>query len=226
MPGIGLYRTQASRSGLHLGTSKPEFGEMITQIIGKEEITYPKSCRIVVRKLLSDGSIAEFEAEELWIENYASKSRYDTTPNAMWMKRKCGQLAKCTEAQALRKAFPEFITSHATAEEMEGKFVDYDGSVDTTKPNPVKGLEDKLNKNKAIEKKHDQPANYIPKETVISAINNSKTLDELKEADEYLPNMSPDDKPDAKKAYIEKKKQLTKNPQEECEASKEFFAGT
>jgi hypothetical protein len=38
----------------------------------------------------------------------------------MWFKRSYGQLAKCTEAQALRKAFPEF-GAQPTADEMEGK---------------------------------------------------------------------------------------------------------
>ncbi len=39
----------------------------------------------------------------------------------MWQKRPYGQLAKCAEAQALRKAFPEIVSQHPTAEEMEGK---------------------------------------------------------------------------------------------------------
>lgn len=38
----------------------------------------------------------------------------------MWAKRIHGQLAKCTEAQALRKAWPE-IGQEPSAEEMEGK---------------------------------------------------------------------------------------------------------
>lgn len=38
----------------------------------------------------------------------------------MWAKRPYGQLAKCAEAQALRKAFPE-VGSMPTAEEMAGK---------------------------------------------------------------------------------------------------------
>jgi hypothetical protein len=39
----------------------------------------------------------------------------------MWQKRAFGQLAKCTEAQVLRMAFPEFSGGQPTAEEMEGK---------------------------------------------------------------------------------------------------------
>ena len=39
----------------------------------------------------------------------------------MWQERSFGQLAKCAEAQALRKVFPEIITQQPTAEETEGK---------------------------------------------------------------------------------------------------------
>lgn len=45
-------------------------------------------------------------------------------PNTMWAKRPRGQIAKCAEAQALRKAFPEAIGSLPTAEEMEGKYIE------------------------------------------------------------------------------------------------------
>lgn len=129
MPGIGLYRIDASRSGLYAGVNEPEFGEEITKQFGdkvKRSITFPKWCKITVKKILSDGSIAEFTAKEFWLENYASKSKFDDTPNDMWEKRAYGQLAKCAEAQALRKAFPDVVGNEYTKEEMEGKMHHHD----------------------------------------------------------------------------------------------------
>lgn len=129
MPGIGLYRIDASRSGQYAGVSEPEFGEEMTKEFGdkvKRRITFPKWCKITVKKILADGSIAEFTAKEFWLENYASKSKFDDTPNDMWEKRCYGQLAKCAEAQALRKAFPDVVGNEYTKEEMEGKMHHHD----------------------------------------------------------------------------------------------------
>ena len=122
MPGINLYRTQASRSGECAGVSEPEFGEDVTETIGGQQITYPKWCRVSVKRILPSGTIVEFFAKELWKENYAPKGGKEKSiaPNSMWTKRPYGQLAKCTEAQAFRKAFPEMAANY-TAEEMEGK---------------------------------------------------------------------------------------------------------
>lgn len=125
MPGIGMYRVQASRSGQFAGVSEPEFGPDVTEKIGGLEITYPAWCRVVVKRLLPNGAIAEFAAIERWRENYAVRGGKEksTAPNAMWSKRPYAQLAKCAEAQALRKAFPE-IGAAPTADEMEGKPID------------------------------------------------------------------------------------------------------
>lgn len=125
MPGIGLYRIQAARTGQHAGTSDPEFGPMIKTKLGGIEVEHPEWCRVVVKRRLESGEIVEFSAKEYWLENYASKSRSDATPNAMWMRRKMAQNAKCAEAQALRKGFPE-VGAMPTAEEVEGKtFADF-----------------------------------------------------------------------------------------------------
>ena len=139
MPGIGLYRTNASRTGQYAGCSEPVFGPT-RELTYKREIwtdgpnnkrikklvdgsmQYPEWCRVTVRKLLGS-TVVEFTAVEYWLENYATKGD-EGAPNAMWEKRAFGQLAKCTEAQALRKAFPEAVGSQPTAEEMEGKTIE------------------------------------------------------------------------------------------------------
>lgn len=139
MPGIGLYRVNAARTGQYAGCSEPVFGPTCELKYQREvwvdgannrrvknhveaTMRYPEWCRVTVRKMLGS-SIVEFTAVEYWLENYATKGD-DGSPNAMWEKRAFGQLAKCTEAQALRKAFPEAVGSQPTAEEMEGKTID------------------------------------------------------------------------------------------------------
>jgi phage recombination protein Bet len=130
MPGVNLYRTQASRSGAFAGMSEPEFGPDVTDTLGNQKITYPEWCRVTVKRQLASGAVAEFTAREFWVENYAIKGGAEKSiaPNAMWTKRPRGQIAKCAAAQALRIAFPE-IASQPTAEEMEGKAIHVDEMV-------------------------------------------------------------------------------------------------
>jgi phage recombination protein Bet len=120
MAGIGLYRIQAARSNQYAGVSEPEYGEDVQATLDGVKITYPKWCKIVVKKIVHN-TIVEFSAKEYWIENYATRNKDTSAPNTMWLKRPYGQLAKCAEAQALRKAFPEIVSQQPTAEEMEGK---------------------------------------------------------------------------------------------------------
>lgn len=120
MPGVGLYRTQAARTGQYAGISDPEFGPEITETLDGSSITYPKFCKVTVKRMLANGATVEFSATEFWKENYATAGRKTSAPNQMWGRRPFGQIAKCVEAQALRKAFPE-VGSAPTADEMEGK---------------------------------------------------------------------------------------------------------
>jgi len=136
MPSIGLYRVQAARTGEHIGTSEPQFGPTATleyeETYWDDErkkkrpakLAYPEWCKVIVRRLVK-GVSAEFHATEYWLENYATAAKGVIAPNAMWGKRGHGQLAKCTEAQALRRAFPE-LGAAPTAEEMEGKPLELD----------------------------------------------------------------------------------------------------
>lgn len=138
MPGIGLYRVQAARTGEYAGMTEPVFGEMVDLEFEEEfwegsgnnrqkktrngKIKYPNSCTVTVRRNVG-GVIVDFTATEYWLENYATAGNWTAAPNKMWKKRPMGQLAKCAEAQALRKAFPE-IGAAPTAEEMAGKTID------------------------------------------------------------------------------------------------------
>jgi|GEM_PF-958727 len=138
MPGVGLYRTQASRTGAFAGQTEPEFGDMVTTKLGGVEITFPEWARVTVKKSMPNGSVAEFSAREYWIENYAVKGGQEKSiaPNAMWMKRPRGQIAKCAAAQALRLAFPE-MGAQPTAEEMEGKTLEEGAEARPTLPADV-----------------------------------------------------------------------------------------
>lgn len=149
MPGVGLYRIKAAETGQYSGIGEPIFGAMLTMTFveyiweegedgkrhkrkSESQIEYPEWCQITVFRNVA-GTLCEFTAKEYWIENYAAKGD-GTTPNAMWRKRPRAQLAKCAEAQALRKAFPGETGNQPTAEEMEGK--EFDGRILEHDPTP------------------------------------------------------------------------------------------
>jgi len=138
MPGVGLYRTQAARSGALAGISEPEFGPNVEYELGGTKYIVPEWCRVIVKRLLANNTVGEFAAIEYWIENYATAGKDTNAANAMWKKRPRGQLAKCAQAQALRMAFPEMTGSAPTADEMEGKTFEH-AEVDIT-PQEVKEL--------------------------------------------------------------------------------------
>jgi phage recombination protein Bet len=136
MPGVGLYRTQAARTGQYVGVSEPEFGPDVTEKLGGVEITYPKWCKVTVKRQLDSGTVAEFTSIEFWKENYATAKKDSLEPNAMWKKRPYGQISKCVEAQSLRKAFPE-LGAAPTADEMEGREIELNPAPEAKKgPQP------------------------------------------------------------------------------------------
>lgn len=137
MPGIGLYRTQAARTGEHVGTDEPVFGPMVEMELSGVKIVAPEWCKVTVYRSVM-GQKCAYTAIEYWIENYATAGKESTAPNAMWKKRSRGQIAKCAEAQALRKGFPE-VGNQPTAEEMEGKtFNDFELDPATGDITPLK----------------------------------------------------------------------------------------
>ena len=80
-----------------------------------------------VRKLHCAARLDAYHAKVYWEETYATIGKTDV-PNEMWEKRPRGQLDKCVEAAALRKAFPEELGNTYAAEEMEGRTIDHAAS--------------------------------------------------------------------------------------------------
>lgn len=138
-PGIAELRTTASRTGLYAGISEAEYGPTIertfeqkwtdertgNESVKKYAVAYPEWCSLKVYKIVH-GQPREFHARVYWLESYATANRFSDCPNEMWRKRPFGQLEKCTEGAALRRAFPEEIGNELTSEEMSGKVIDHD----------------------------------------------------------------------------------------------------
>jgi phage recombination protein Bet len=123
MPGIELYRTKAHRTGEYAGQDEATFGPTIEENLGGVNVRYPEWCSVSVYRLVN-GSPVRYSAKAYWLESYATQKRDSDAPNAMWKKRPFGQLEKCAEALALRKAFPEAVGAQPTAEEMEGRVIE------------------------------------------------------------------------------------------------------
>lgn len=135
MPGIADYRIKASRTGEYGGISEPQFGPMVDDELDGVRVRYPEWCSVTVYRWVKN-EFRAFPAKEYWVENYATAGKDTEKPNRMWQKRPCGQIAKCSEAQALRKAFPEFSGGSPTAEEMEGK--EFEGLIIEHKSAPAR----------------------------------------------------------------------------------------
>lgn len=123
MPGIELYRTKAHRTGEYAGQDEAAFGPTIEETLGGVRVRYPEWCSVAVYRLVN-GNPVRYSAKAYWLESYATAKRDSDAPNAMWKKRPFGQLEKCAEALALRKAFPEAVGAQPTAEEMEGRVIE------------------------------------------------------------------------------------------------------
>jgi phage recombination protein Bet len=131
-PGISELRTTAFRTGQYAGCDETEFGPMVERefvgMVGKRgqekekriTLSYPEWARITVHRELG-GRVCKFVGPKVyWLESYASVGQSDV-PNEMWAERPIGQIEKCAEAGALRRAFPEELGNMLSAEEMEGR---------------------------------------------------------------------------------------------------------
>lgn len=117
MPGINEIRTTAMRTGQYAGIDRAEWGAPI-EVHG---VKVPESCTVTVYRIVH-GVKAPFPATVYFEEACGTTKDFDTKImklNAMWARRPRGQLEKCAEAAALRKAFPEEIGNEYVPEEVQ-----------------------------------------------------------------------------------------------------------
>lgn len=112
MPGIYEQRITAFRTGQMAGQDEPVFGDTVTF----RGIEAPEWCRVTVYRFINNERCA-FSHTEYFSEACATTK--EGKPNSMWSKRPRGQLAKCAEAGALRKAFPDELGGVITADEVD-----------------------------------------------------------------------------------------------------------
>ena len=139
MPGIYEQRITAFRTGQMAGQDEPVFGDTVTF----RGIEAPEWCRVTVYRFINNERCA-FSHTEYFSEACATTK--EGKPNSMWSKRPRGQLAKCAEAGALRKAFPdevneEPINQHGATTPDNGTTVIETQSVELITPEQIKEIE-------------------------------------------------------------------------------------
>ena len=104
--GIDGLRLIADRTGQYAGSDDAEF-------VGSTSNGYPASARVTVYKMVH-GLRCAFSATARWDEYYPGDSQ-----GFQWKRMPHAMLAKCSEALALRKAFPADMSGLYVHEEME-----------------------------------------------------------------------------------------------------------
>ncbi len=187
-PGINELRTTAIRTGQYAGMDVPVFGPMIERrFTGKIKksaqggaqwedvaatVVFPEWCQITVYRTLGGNRVPFPGPRVYWTETYARLRNDVEVPNSMWEKRANGQLEKCAEAAALRRAFPEELGSDYSIDEI-GAFTTHaptdvtnEGSATTAPPVEPKRDDPKYQASTAPSpaepKERGQPANDLP----------------------------------------------------------------
>ena len=120
---IDGLRAIAERTGIYAGQDEPEFVESTDGAI--------KCCKVrVYRKDWGDRAAVGVAYWNEYVQTYREKSSGKEVVTPMWRKMPHVMIAKCAEAIALRKAFPEDMSGLYTPDEM-GQ-AENDRVVDTT----------------------------------------------------------------------------------------------
>lgn len=111
--GIDGYRSVAESKGggQYAGSDEATFEPCDCK---KDPQGHPSVARVVVHRILPNGHVMDQVGIARWHELYEGGSQ-----QFMWKKMPHNQLAKCAEANGLRKAFPRVLGGVYIAEEME-----------------------------------------------------------------------------------------------------------
>jgi len=107
--GIDGYRLIADRSGCYAPGQEPSYAQ--------DKDGKLVSATAYVKKMTKDGTWHEVSATAFYDE-YVQTTK-EGNPTSFWRKMPRGQLGKCAEALALRKAFPAELSGIYTHEEMQ-----------------------------------------------------------------------------------------------------------
>ena len=176
--GIDGFRSIAEMSGRYAGSEDVVYKDEQEAELAKVKTQVPGSATATVYKLMDNGERYAFTATARWSEYYpGDKIGY------MWRKMPFGQLGKCAEALALRKAFPKQLSGLYAPEEMdqggatvdpkkqvESEFQKVKAMIGRAKKNGLEDMKEKVNGSKKY--------NAIQKRELIKAIDSR--LKELK----------------------------------------------
>ena len=119
---IDVYRSLAEETKEYDGSDEPEYEGLVEVKNGEDTISVPEICRVkVYRKGVSHPCVGVAR----WKEYYPGEQR-----GAMWRQMPHTMLAKCAEANGLRKMFPKKLNKLYTEEEMQLTLTAASGAID------------------------------------------------------------------------------------------------
>jgi phage recombination protein Bet len=124
--GIDGYRSVAEGTHEYAGSDEATYE---TCDCGKDPKNHPAIARVVVHRILPSGHIVDQVGVARWHELVPPSGQ-----DQMWMKMPWNQLAKCAEANGLRKAFPRVLGGVYIAEEMQAETIDGQAQDVTSRP--------------------------------------------------------------------------------------------